>query len=180
VVVYIFVDKRSDRIVATTKFDDLLNLTPPRYTPMQKVDVLVVGETPMGFKAIVNGAHWGLFYRAELGAPLAEGSKLEAYVRLVRPDGKLDLCIEPPGYGRVSTITEKILEALKENGGKLAMGDHSSPEEIRERFGTSKKAFKQAVGALLKKRQIAIVEDGIETAKPAPKPGWSAVKPVRR
>lgn len=165
-VVYIYVDKRSDRIVATTKFEGLLNLTPAAYKPAQKVSILVVGETPLGFKAIVEGTHWGLLYHAELGTPLAVGVKMEAYVRTVRPDGKIDLGLSIAGYGKVAPLTDKILEAVKANGGKLDMGDRSSPAEIQEKFGASKKAFKQALGALYKNLLIRITETGIELAPP--------------
>jgi predicted RNA-binding protein (virulence factor B family) len=44
----------------------------------------------------------------------------------------------------------------------LEFNDQSSPEAIRETFGVSKKAFKQAVGALLRQRQIRFEGDGIE------------------
>lgn len=166
VVVFIHIDRKSDRIVATTHFDGLLGLAPADYKPGQRVSILVVGETPLGFKAIVEGAHWGLLYRSEIGVHLAEGTKLDAYIRTVRPDGKIDLGITVAGYGKVAPLTEKILEALAENGGKLEMSDRSSPSEIQQRFGTSKKAFKQALGALYKKQRIQMTETGIEVAPP--------------
>lgn len=165
-VVYIYVDKRSDRIVATTQFEGLLNLTPPNYKTAQKVSILVVSETPLGFKAIVEGAHWGLLYHAELGVPLKPGTKMDAYVRTVRPDGKIDLGVSIAGYGKVAPLTDKILEAVNANGGKLDMGDRSSPEEIQEKFGASKKAFKQALGALYRDLKIRITDTGIELAPP--------------
>ena len=36
------------------------------------------------------------------------------------------------------------------------------PEDIREKFGASKKAFKQAVGALYRDRKIRLTKPGIE------------------
>jgi len=114
VVVYIFVDKKSDRVVATTRFDGLLNLVPARYSPNQRVKVLVVEETPLGFKAVVEGAHWGLFYHSDLAAPLQTGSALDAFVRSVRPDGKVDLALSPAGYLKVAPLAEKILGTLKD------------------------------------------------------------------
>ena len=178
IVVFVYVDKRSDRIVATTQFDGLLNLTPPKYEPKQRVSILVVAETPLGYKAIVEGAHWGLLYRTDLGVMLQVGTKMDAYVRVVRPDGKIDLSIELAHYQeRVAPLTEKILEALKANGGKLPLNDRSSPGEVFTRFGTSKKAFKQALGALYKSRRIAMTEDGIELL-PEPKVAVKIVKPL--
>lgn len=166
IVVYVHVDAKSDRIVATTKFEGLLGLTPANYQPRQKVSILIVGETPLGFKAIVEGAHWGLLYRTDLGFHLNEGTKMDAYVRVVRPDGKIDLGLELPGYKRVILLTDKIIEVLTASGGKLLMGDHSSPAEIQEKFGTSKKAFKQALGALYKNLRIRMTDEGIELMPP--------------
>jgi uncharacterized protein len=168
VIVYIFVDKKSDRVVATTKFDGLLNLTPARYTPNQRVKALVVEETPLGFKAVVEGAHWGLLYHSDLAAPLEIGVSMETYIRSVRPDGKVDLSLAPAGYAKVAPLTEKILEAMKAAGGRIEIGDHSSPAEIQQRFGCSKKAFKQAIGALYKELRITIDSEGI-AFRPAPK-----------
>jgi uncharacterized protein len=170
VVVYVHIDPKSNRIVATTKLDGLLNLTPPVYNPGQKVRIIVVGETPLGFKAIVDGSHWGLLYRSEIGTHLMAGTTMDAFVRTVRQDGKIDIGITPAGYGKVTPLTDKILESLAANGGTLPMGDHSSPGEVQAKFGTSKKAFKQAIGALYKKQKIRIVDGGIELAVEKAKP----------
>ena len=175
IVVFVYVDKKSDRIVATTQFDGLLNLTPPKYEPKQRVSILVVGETPLGFKAVVEGAHWGLLYKSDMGVMLEGGTKMDAYVRLVRPDGKVDLSLDLAHYKeRIAPLTDRILEVLKANEGKLAMNDRSSPGEVFSKFGTSKKAFKQAVGALYKMRRIQMTEDGIELLPEPPKQKPSA------
>lgn len=163
VVAYVFIDKRSSRIVATTRLEKYLGQTAPAYVPGQKVPLLIAGETPLGYKAIVDNAHLGLVYKSDLGSPLAVGQALEGHVRMVRPDGKIDLSLDPAGYKRISSVTEQIIEALqKAPGGRLPFGDHSTPEEIRRQFGTSKKAFKQAVGALYKQRRVKLVEGGME------------------
>jgi predicted RNA-binding protein (virulence factor B family) len=46
-------------------------------------------------------------------------------------------------------------------GGSLPIGDHSTPADIRARFGASKKAFKQAIGALYRERRIELGEGSI-------------------
>lgn len=161
VVAYVFVDLKTDRIVATTRLNRHLNVTPPSYIEGQPVDLLVTGRTTLGYNAIVCGSHNGLLYHNELPAPLKIGQKLDGYVRAVRPDGKIDLTINPSGYTRVAPLKEQVLEALAAKGGTLPFGDGSSPEAIRDAFGVSKKAFKQAIGALYRERQIVIEENGI-------------------
>jgi hypothetical protein len=164
VVVYVFVDVKTDRIVATSRLDRRLNVTPPSYVSGQPVDLLVTGRTTLGYSAVVCSAHLGLLYHNELPEPLVVGQRLDGYVREVRPDGKIDLTLNPAGYGRVAPLKEQVLEALAAAKGKLALSDASSPAEIRRAFGVSKKAFKQAIGALYRERRITIEERCIRLA----------------
>ena len=161
VIAFIFVDEKSMRIVASTRLNRHLNRTPPEYRDGQPVSLLITGETDLGYNAIIDGAHRGLLYRTDLSGPLAVGQKHDGYVRTVRPDGKIDLSLDAAGYRRVAPLAERIIELLGEAGGRLPYGDESSPVEIREAFGASKKAFKQAIGALYRERRISIETHGI-------------------
>jgi uncharacterized protein len=161
VVAHVFLDEKSNRIVATTRLNRHLNRTPPQYQEGQTVNLLVTDETELGFKCIVENAHSGLLYHTDLAAPLGIGQKITGYVRSVRPDGKIDLSLDRAGYHRVRPLTEKILAELTTHGGTLPYGDKTPPEEIREVFGVSKKAFKQAIGALFRDRLIVIAEGSI-------------------
>ncbi|MEE9403916.1 MAG: S1-like domain-containing RNA-binding protein [Algisphaera sp.] len=162
VIVAVYVDT-SDRIVATTRIDRHFTTEPAHYRPNDPVDVLIYGESPLGYKAIVNQTHSGLIYRSETSDELNAGDEFIAYVSQSLPDGKIDLRRDPAGYDRVESVTETILRHLHDAGGSLAFNDKSPPDAIRATFGTSKKAFKQALGALYKQRQIRFTETGIET-----------------
>lgn len=164
VVVYIFVDLKTDRIVATSRLNRHLNVTPPDYVKGQPVELLVTGRTELGYNAIVCNAHSGLLYHNELPGPLDIGQKLDGYIKDMRPDGKIDLTINPSGYERVAPLKEQLIDALAAHGGSLPYGDATSPGEIRRAFGVSKKAFKQAIGALYRERVIVIEEKGIRLA----------------
>lgn len=161
VVAHVSVDERSGRIIASTRLKRFLNRTEPLYTQGQQVNLLITGRTPLGFTAIVENAHEGLLYGEETSAQLEVGQAVKGYVRLVRPDGKIDLRLDRSGYKRVAPLTKQILDALEANNGWLSVGDQSSPEVIRAAFGTSKKAFKQALGALLRERKIEFADGGI-------------------
>jgi uncharacterized protein len=161
VVARIAVDEKTLRLVASTRLNRFLDLTPAPYRKGEAVSLLIAGETDLGYKAIVNHAHWGLLYRSDLAGPLALGQKHEGFVREVREDGKIDLSLDAAGYSRVAPLADRIMEELIKAGGRMPFGDHSSPEEIREAFGSSKKAFKQAIGALFKERRILIEKHGI-------------------
>jgi uncharacterized protein len=162
VTVGVFLDPASKRIVATTRLSRHLNRQPPTYTEGQKVNLLITTKTPLGYNAIVENAHRGLLYHTDLAGPLTPGQKLEGFVRRLRPDGKIDLSRDVAGYKRVAPLTEQILLALQANGGRLAFDDDTSPQAIRDKFGVSKNAFKQALGALYKKRLIRFLNPGIE------------------
>jgi predicted RNA-binding protein (virulence factor B family) len=162
VVVYIYVDERSGRIVASARLRRHLDLTPPNYHNDQRVHLIIAGETPLGYKAIVEHTHWGLLYRAEVSGSLETGQELTGYVRSVRSDGKIDLRIDREGYQRVAPLADRILQHLRENNGRMDLDDESSPDEIRAAFATSKKAFKQALGALYREKKIRMTEGGVE------------------
>lgn len=166
VVVYVLLDEKTDRIIATTRLGRHLSRERPRFKPRQEVRLLITARTPLGYNAIVEGTHLGLLYHSNIGAPLGIGQEVGGFVSAVHPGGKIDLSLDASGYQRVATLTDKILEALKDNGGGLPYDDDSSPEEIRAAFDTSKKAFKQAVGALYRQRRVRFTRPGIEAVKP--------------
>ena len=167
VLVGLVLDPHSNRIFATTRLSRHLNRQPPTYTEGQPVNLLIAAKTTLGYNAIVENAYRGLLYHSNIVTPLAIGQKLQGFVRKVRPDGKIDLSLDIAGYKRVAPLTEQILSALQANGGRLAFDDSTSPQTIRDKFGVSKNAFKQALGALYKKRCIRFLNPGIElTAKP--------------
>ena len=168
VVVYVTIDEVSNRIVATARFNKVLDLTPANYRSGEPVKLLIESETELGYKAIVNQTHRGLLYRAELGVTLEVGQQVDGFVRAVRADGKLDLGLDRTGYQRIKPLTEQILEALEKAGGTLPYHDGSSPEEIRAAFGASKKSFKQALGALYRGKKILIEPQGVSLVAKGP------------
>lgn len=160
-VVHVMLDKRTDRLVASARLNRHLDLTPPPYHEGQSVQLLVASKSPLGYNLIVNHAHRGLIYHTEVPAPLKVGQVVDGYVRAIRPDGKLDLALGHAGYRRIAQVTDTVLEKLKAAGGSMPYHDNSLPEEIRDVFGVSKKAFKQAIGSLFRDRLIYIDADGI-------------------
>lgn len=128
----------------------------------QAVQLLIADRTDVGFKAIVNNTHWGLLYHNEIFQALHKGQKIGGFIKRIREDDRrIDLSLYPPGYAKVGSITDNILQALRQNHGYLPLGDKSSPELIYAQFGVSKKVFKQAIGALYKQRLLVIEDEGI-------------------
>lgn len=157
----VLVDEQTDRIIASTRINRYLDNHTPDYDEGQAVKLLVIEQTPLGYNAIVDHAHRGLLYQSDLPAPLEIGQTLDGFVRAVRQDGGIDLALTRSGFARIAPLSEQILEALQNNDGFLDLDDKSPPEEIQRVFGTSKKAFKQAIGGLYKKRKIVLERPGI-------------------
>lgn len=160
-IVYLYIDSDSKRIVASAKIDKFLDNVPPAYQTGEEVDILIANQTDIGYKAIVNNTHWGILYKNEVFQTLMKGLRLRAYIKKVREDDKIDLCLHKPGYERIDPIADKILEKVKLNNGVLRLTDKSHPELIYEKLGISKKAFKMALGALYKAKLVTLAEDGI-------------------
>lgn len=166
VVVQVALDDKTDRLVATARINRHLDLTPPHYHEGESVKLLVASKSPLGYNLIVNHAHRGLIYHTDVTGTLKVGQQVDGYVRTIRPDGKLDLALGQAGYRRIGPLMDQIVDILTAKGGSLPYHDNSMPEEIREVFGMSKKAFKQAIGALFKERRIYIEPDGIRLVEP--------------
>lgn len=160
-IVAIYVDQVSRRVVASTRLGRHFWADVPSYQPNDPVEVLIYGVSPLGFKAVVDGHYEGLLFHAETAEPLRPGDRFTGYIKEVHRDGKIDLLRDPAGYGRVEGVTQVILRELEAAGGRLPFNDRSPPESIRQTFNTSKKAFKQALGALLKQGRISFTEEGI-------------------
>ena len=166
VVAMVVLDDVSGRLMATMRFAKHLNLTEPDFAEGEKVEVVVAEETELGYKAVIRHAHWGLLYKNEIPSPLVPGDEMDAFVRKIRPDGKIDLSVDAAGYQRVKPLRDLILEALRAAGGRLPLDDKTPPEVIRAQFQTSKKAFKQALGGLFRARRIEFVDGGIALMPP--------------
>lgn len=158
--VLVYVDV-SDRIVASSKLDKRLDREPAHYKDNQQVELVICDHTDIGYKAAVNGMHWGVLYRNEVFKELRIGQKMTGYINRVREDGKIDLLLEKPGYAKNDELATKIIVFLKQNKGVSHISDKSSPEIISRLFGVSKKKFKQSIGALYKSGQIILEKDGI-------------------
>jgi uncharacterized protein len=159
--VKLFLDKHG-RIVATTKIDKFVADEGFYFKVGQKVSLLIADKTDLGVKAIINNTHWGMLYQNELFRPVTKGQKLDGFIKQIREDHKIDLSLHQPGYGKVDELADKILTRLKANQGFLPLTDKSPAETIYNTFGTSKKVFKQAIGALYKKKLILILEEGLK------------------
>ena len=162
-IVYIYIDEQSGRIVGTAKLGRHISEDCSTLQPHDEVEVLVYKQTEIGYKAIILGPNCeGLLYHNEVFQPLSYGDKLKAYVKKVRPDGRVDLVLQTSGRQHTEDFAVTLLRSLQEKPNHfIALNDNSDPEDIYDYFGVSKKTFKRAVGALYKEHIITITDDGL-------------------
>jgi predicted RNA-binding protein (virulence factor B family) len=160
----LYVD-RSGRLAGTMFVSEMLERRPRRCDP----DDEILGEAwrddpAIGLFVILERSFVGLVPASEPHT-LRRGDVARCRVAEILPDGKLVLSLRRHAYQELEDDAAKIL-AVVSRPGAAPVGDRSTPEEIRARFGISKKAFKRAVGRLLKERAVTIDDDGIVVAAP--------------
>lgn len=160
--VYVYVDDASRRIAASAKIEKFIGNKFPDYAPGTKVKALVYGHVELGYRCIVDNLYHGLIYDNEtFGADVEVGTEINAYVKRVRDDGKIDLTISPAVTVRVERLAKRIIDTVRANNGLLQVSDHSPSEQIQALFQCSKKDFKKAIGQLYKQHLITIAPDHI-------------------
>ena len=128
----------------------------------QAVELEVLSETELGYKAAIDDRYVGLIYKSQISQPLQIGQYLKGWVKAIRPDGKIDLSITQLDAASREQLDEQILQYLRQRGGSAPLSDRTSPEEVHRLFGASKKNFKRAIGRLYKSRLILIHEDSLQ------------------
>lgn len=162
-IVYLDIDKKTDRLYATNKIEKFLQNEDITLIEGEKVEMMVIQESDLGFSVIVNNKHKGLVFANEVFTELRVGDKLNGFVKKIHENNKIDISLQPIGYNNFNDKnSELVCRKLAENNGVLSVTDKSSPDEIYSQFGISKKAFKKSIGALYKQRKITIESDGIK------------------
>ncbi|MBP8776751.1 MAG: GntR family transcriptional regulator [Bacteroidaceae bacterium] len=164
--IYCHLDEESYRIVGTAKIEKYLSEEYPPYHERDEVEIIIWQKTDLGFKAIVDNKYSGLIYDNEVFTPLRSGMTLKAYIKLVRPDGKIDLILQQKAFAAVGDFAEVLLQHLRDKGGFTRFNDKSNAEDIYNTFGVSKKIFKKAVGDLYRRGLISLFERGIQLNLP--------------
>ncbi len=165
-VVYMYIDERTGRCVATNKIKPFIyNEHPLTVEVGDEVDVLVAFETPIGYRVVLDNRHWGMIYKNQLFRPIAVGDRCRGWVRKITEDLRIDVSLQQQGLAEVETSVAKLEKMLEEHGGVLAVNDHSDPKDVARLTSMSKKVFKRALGMLLKQGKVRQTEHGIERIK---------------
>ena len=169
-VVYIFHDHKTDRILASSKLNRYFEEESTNLEPRQKVDLKITDKTELGYKTIIDNQYLGLIFHGDAFRPLALGECLPGYIKAIREDGKIDVIISQHSPQGDNSLEGQILVYLKQSGGESNLTDKSNPDHIYRQFKVSKKKYKNALGALYKRKLIVITREKISLVQANEKP----------
>jgi len=163
-VVYLYLDP-NERLIGTTKLHKFLDERAKNMALGDEADLLIVNETELGYKAVINGTHLGLLYKDEVFQALKPGDQVKGFIKGVRDDRKIDLGLKRQALLARNELSEQILTFLKANDGISNLTDYSPPDEIYKQYRVSKGSYKKALGALYKQRLIRVSKDKVSLIK---------------
>jgi predicted RNA-binding protein (virulence factor B family) len=161
-IVYVYEDEATGLTTGTTKFK-----RNPQYENLplkngDKVDLIMMNESELGWNVVINKEYLGLIYASDVFKKLYPLSEETGYIKTIREDGKIDVTLQPQGFENVDEFKQAILDKLNDNYGLLYLSDKSTPDEIKDELQMSKKNFKKAIGSLYKDKIIEIADDRIK------------------
>lgn len=159
--VYVYFDEQSERVAASSKLSDYLEEKADTLQPQEAVQLLVCAKTELGYKAVINNRYLGMLFTSDVLQPLRPGQKLPGFIKAIRADGKIDLCLHLQTQATRDALAENILQHLLNNNGVSTLTDKSSPEDIYRQFHVSKASYKKAIGNLFRQKRIVIEPERI-------------------
>lgn len=159
--VFAFIDEQTNRITGSTKIGKHLKEKALYLSPNQPVEFLIYQRTDLGYMGVIENRCLGLLFHQDILQPVNIGDRMKGYIKEIRHDKKVTLCLQLQGQEARDELSQQILDDLKANGGVSTLTDKSSPQDIYKKFNASKASYKRALGALYKQRVINIEKDKI-------------------
>ena len=159
-VVYVYLDPQNN-MIGSTKLHRFLDEYASGLKAGEAVDLTIVSESELGYKAVVNGTHLGLLYKGEVFTQLKPGDSTRGFIKAIRDDRKIDLCLQKQNREARDELSDRIIAFLESSGGVSTLTDYSPPELIYQQFGVSKKNYKKALGRLYRERRISLAKDRV-------------------
>jgi len=152
------------RLAGTMRVSEMLDRERASFRDDEWVDGEAWRNDPdIGLFVILEKEHVGLLPKTEPHR-LSRGEAARFRVTHTLDDGKVELSLRKHAHEELAGDAEKILAFLARPGAP-AVSDKASPDAIRDWFGLSKKAFKRAVGRLLKEGRVVIDPRGTITRR---------------
>jgi predicted RNA-binding protein (virulence factor B family) len=161
-VVYLLLDPKGN-VIGSTRLHRHLQETADGLAVGQAVDLMIVSDTPLGYKAVVNSTHLGLLHKSEVFQKLMPGDTLPGFIKSIREDRRINLGLQPlpKTRGSLEELADRIVEFLQAGQGVSTLTDNSPPEAIYRQFRVSKGTYKKALGVLKRKGLIDLTKERI-------------------
>lgn len=163
--VYLYIDSVTGRCVATMKFKTYVNNEIITVNMRDEVDMLIVSDSEIGYRVVLNNRHWGMIYKNQLFRPVNIGERMKGYVRKITEDNRIDVSLQQEGFAEVQHSAEALLALIRDNGNSLPLNDDSDPAKVTSLTRMSKKVFKRSLGVLLKRGEVEITPEGVKLTK---------------
>ena len=163
-VVWVFIDEKSGRISSTEKLRKHFDRDVSELKEGMEVSLIAYDfQEERCIDFMINKRWTGRLYCNPASTGLRIGDFCTGYIHSIKEDSLIVLSLSPIGFDSlVEKHNDALLAALKENNGFLPYSDNSPPEEIRAKFGMSKKGFKKLAGALWKQGIVELSPEGIK------------------
>ncbi len=153
--VIVYVD-HSERLCASQKIEKRLTTTHD-YKRGQPVSGTVYSlNEQIGAFIAVDNLYYGLLPIKDCFDDLTIGQTITGRIVKIHPDGKLVLSLRAARGEQLQLDVATIIAKLTENGGVLPFDDRAAPSVIKRQLKMSKKAFKRAIGVLLRQKSVII------------------------
>ena len=163
--VQVYIDDILGLVTGSTRYKKNPHYENLPFARGEKVNLIIAGESELGWNVIVNKKYVGLIYTSDVYKRLFPLSEEIGYIKTIREDGKIDVSLQPEGYENIDEFQKMIIDKLELNYGLIYLSDQSTPEEIKDELQMSKKNFKKAIGGLYRDKKIEILEDKIRLIK---------------
>lgn len=157
----LYIDK-SDRLCATMKITKLLSLDHELEEGTSTSGIIYNVHSEIGVFVAVEGKYQGLLPMKEVTKRYHPGETIQFNIGKVQQDGKLDLTLGAGGFTQMEEDETKLFNALEANNGFLPLNDKSPKEDINKQLDMSKRAFKRALGRLMKAGKAVQTDKGCE------------------
>jgi len=156
-------DEQTGRLYGTQKIGKYFNRDMKGLHQNKVLDAIVLAPTPLGYKVIAENQYEGMLFTNEIFENIKVGDRKKVYIKSVRKDFKLDFSLQPIGKkAKVDEAEGIVVELLKESGGELAFTYKSDAEDIKKKFGLSKKNFKRTLTELIESKKIVLLDSSIK------------------
>lgn len=160
-IVYLYNDNITGRVVASTQLNGFIKNDEISVKPREEVDIIVVSDSPIGFRVVINDRHWGIIYRNQIFRPVSIGDKFRGFIARITEDNRIDVGLQQQGYDQIKKAADELVALIKAGGGTLPLGDGSDPKQVYALTQMSKKTFKRSAGYLMKQGRIVMEENKI-------------------